>query len=319
MSSPEPLIHWPQPILELLGFVAAFLATGAIGFRFVVLRPWLRGPASGAEEILAHDAARRSALLGLIGSLAAMALFYVNLQGEAVEKNRSLGALLGSNGTPVALALGALTIVGFALAASRARFGWYLALVGVLVGGLRPALSAQWIRLINPVHVLAGGMWIGTLFHVVVAGILVTLRSGLSSEGRGVFVRELVRRFSPLALASAGLLATFGVITAWRHLKTLPALWTTPYGITLMLKLLLVACVLALGAFNFRRQRPILGTEAGARSLRRSASAELAVATMVLIVTSVLVSLPAPRKPKPRAPEHAASADLRPKLSLRRA
>jgi copper transport protein len=296
MSSPEPLIQWPQPILEFLGFIAAFLATGAIGFRFAVLRPWLHGTASGVDEVVvARGAERRSAILGLIGSLAAMALFYADLQSEAVEKNASLGALLGSNGTPVEFGLGLLTLVGFALATSRVRLGWYLALAGVIAGALHPALSGNWVRLINPVHVLAGGMWIGTLFHVVTAGIRPTLRSGLSPERRGAFVRELVRRFSPLALASAGVLATFGVITAWRHLKTLPALWTTPYGITLSLKLLLVACVLALGAFNFRRQRPILGTEAGATSLRRSASAELAVATMVLIVTSVLVSLPAPR------------------------
>jgi copper transport protein len=87
------------------------------------------------------------------------------------------------------------------------------------------------------------------------------------------------------------------VITAWRHLKTLSALWTTPYGITLIVKLCLVACVLALGAFNFRRQRPLLGTDAGAHSLRGSATAELAVATLVLVVTSLLVCMPSPKPP----------------------
>jgi len=305
MSSPEPLIHWPQPILELLGFIAAFLATGAIGFRFAVLWPWLRRPAApGSDEALARDAARRSAILGLVGTVVTLGLFFLDLRGESTERHVALATLLGSNA--LELGLGVLAILGFALAASRAGLGWYLALAGVILGGLRPALLGQWGRLINPVHVLAGGMWIGTLFHVVVAGIRLTLHSALSSERRGVFVRELVRRFSPLALASAGVLATFGVITAWKHLRTLSALWTTPYGVTLILKLLLVACVLALGAFNFRRQRPILGTEAGARSLRRSASAELAVATMVLIVTSILVSLPTPRKP--RGPSPAASA-----------
>jgi putative copper export protein len=58
-----------------------------------------------------------------------------------------------------------------------------------------------------------------------------------------------------------------------------------------------VACVLGLGAFNWRRQRPLLGTEAGARALRRSAAAELAVAMVVLLVTSVLVTLPSPKPP----------------------
>lgn len=315
MSSPEPLIHWPQPILELLGFIAAFLATGAIGFRFVVLRPWLRkGATTEGDGALARDAARLSAILGLMGTLAAMALFFVDLQSDAAENHAALATVLGSDsGNLLQLGLGVLASLGFALAAARVRFGWYLALVGVIVGGVQPALFGQWNRVINPVHMLAGGMWIGTLFHVVVSGIRLTLRSGLSSEGRGLFVRNLVRRFSPLAMGSAGVLATFGVITAWRHLKSIQALWTTPYGITLILKLLLVSCVLALGAFNFRRQRPILGTEAGARSLRRSASAELAVATMVLIVTSILVSLPAPRRPSHSAP--VASAATHPALS----
>ena len=40
----EPLIHWPDPVLELIGFLAVFCAAGAIGFRFAplagVLREW---------------------------------------------------------------------------------------------------------------------------------------------------------------------------------------------------------------------------------------------------------------------------------------
>lgn len=42
-------------------------------------------------------------------------------------------------------------------------------LVGVIVGALRAALAGRWLGLVNPVHALAGGMWIGTLFHVVVS------------------------------------------------------------------------------------------------------------------------------------------------------
>ena len=47
----------------------------------------------------------------------------------------------------------------------------------------------------------------------------------------------------------------FGVITAWRHLKYLSALWTTPYGYALLLKLALVAAVFSLGAWNWRRHQ----------------------------------------------------------------
>lgn len=40
--------------------------------------------------------------------------------------------------------------------------------------------------------------------------------------------------------------------------------------------------------------KPTLGTEAGARTLRRTATYEIGIATIVLIVTAVLVNLPAP-------------------------
>jgi putative copper export protein len=104
-----------------------------------------------------------------------------------------------------------------------------------------------------------------------------------------------VRAFSPLALCSAALLATMGVITAWRHLHRLDALWTTPYGYALIAKLCAVLGVLALGAYNWRRQSPRLGDEPGTRALGRSASTELIAALVVLILTAILVSLPSPK------------------------
>jgi len=110
-------------------------------------------------------------------------------------------------------------------------------------------------------------------------------------------VADLVNAFSPLALVSAAVLAAFGVITAWQHLHTLAALWTTPYGVTLVIKLLMVGIVLALGAWNWRRQRPLLGSESGAVKLRRTATSELIAAGVVLAITAILVSLPSPKPP----------------------
>ena len=65
----EPLITWPKPLEELIGFVALFLADGAIGFRFAAIRGGLRDAraTTGQDETrLVHDdAARRAALLGV--------------------------------------------------------------------------------------------------------------------------------------------------------------------------------------------------------------------------------------------------------------
>jgi putative copper export protein len=64
-----------------------------------------------------------------------------------------------------------------------------------------------------------------------------------------------------------------------------------------MRKLVVVGVVLGLGAWNWRRVRPSLGTEGGALKIRRSASTELAFAALVLLLTAILVSTPSPKLP----------------------
>ena len=190
--------------------------------------------------------------------------------------------------------LTALAAVGYLLAWRGRDAGWPLAAAGVLGSMLRNAVNGEWTQLINPLHILAGGLWIGTLFVLVAAGLTTVTRIEPSSERRGELAAAMVNAFSPLALAAGGAVVLFGLITAWRHLKYLSALWTTPYGYALLLKLALVAVVFSLGAWNWRRQRPRLGSESAATALRRSAWSELAAAGLVLLATAMLVSLPTP-------------------------
>jgi putative copper export protein len=142
---------------------------------------------------------------------------------------------------------------------------------------------------------LSGGLWIGTLFILLVAGFTTILQSDMPPMRRGTIAANMVHRFSPFALTAFATLALSGLITAWRHLKRIDALWTTAYGWTLVAKLCVVLVVVGLGAWNWRRQRPLLGTESAAAVLQRSAIAEVVAATVVLLITSVLVSLPSPR------------------------
>src|SRR4051812_27020313 len=47
----ESLIHWPEPIVEYVGFVAQFLAVGAVGFRYAAVRDRLTSDTrAGAGE-----------------------------------------------------------------------------------------------------------------------------------------------------------------------------------------------------------------------------------------------------------------------------
>ncbi len=298
MPQPEQLIHWPDPLFELVGFLASFLSSGAIGFRYGVLAR-LAPPPAGAlmadEQRLRADAIHRAALLGTIGILVSAALLGLQLPELAGRRHLTVLQLaLGNAMVGSQITLLAMAVVGFVLASVRWNPGWLLAAAGVLIGPIRAALFGQYERLLSPVHELAAGMWIGTLFMLVVVGMSATLRSTIPSARRGVVVADMVSRFSPLALASGAVLILFGLLTAWSHLKTLDALWTTPYGFALIAKLCVVGTVFGFGAFNWLRQRPRLGTEAGARAIRSSATGELLIAMVVLLITAVLVSLPTP-------------------------
>jgi copper transport protein len=292
----SPLIEWPEPILQLLEFVGAFLAIGPIGFRYAVLRGGPLGPNDPGERAVYAHALRRAAGIGLVGALLGLVDLGLAVPELAARRHLSVGATLAGNPLlTAAIVLAVLAALGFALAMGRSAAGWPLAAAGVIGGMLRNVATGDWTQLVNPLHVLAGGLWIGTLFVLVAAGLTAVLRDETSAERRGVLAARMVNAFSPLALVSGAVLVLFGVITAWRHLKYLSALWTTPYGYALLVKLCLVAVVFTLGAWNWRRQRPQLGSESAAIALRRSARTELVAAGLVLIVTAVLVSLPTPK------------------------
>ena len=292
----EPLIEWSEPVMELIGFIAIFLSAGAIGFRYSSLRGRVGRP--GADAATYDTAARRAALLGLLGALIAMVNSIRALPSMAARAHTTAGALLGSNfGAQAMIGLAALALLGFLLASARIRIGWPLAAIGVVVGTLRGAVSGQWSRLVNPIHELAAGLWIGTLFVMLVVGLALVLRSDTAAERRGPIAADMVNAFSPLALVCGALVVLFGLITAWKHLTPLSSLWTTPYGYALIAKLVVVAVVFGLGAWNWQRGRPTLGSEAGARGIKRSATGELLAAGVVLVITAILVSLPSPRRP----------------------
>ena len=205
----------------------------------------------------------------------------------AARSHTSLaGAIVSKAPTTIFFVALVFAVVGFLLVLSRVSAGWAIAALGVVVGPFTNLIFGDWNRSINSIHKFAGGLWIGTLFLLVVAGIALVRK--------GAIISEMVHAFSPLALTSFAVLAFTGVNTAWRHLKELSNLWTTPYGYALIAKVCVVLVVVALGAWNWRRQRPLLGTDEAAAVLRRSAIAELIAATVVLIITAVLVALPSP-------------------------
>ncbi|MGW0756206.1 copper resistance protein CopC [Streptomyces sp. NPDC002814] len=158
----------------------------------------------------------------------------------------------------------------------------------------------------SALHLLATAVWLGGL-----AALLITLRRGSSSTAT-------VARFSRLAFTSVTVLAVTGVYQSWRGLGSWSAFTDTSYGRTLIVKLVAVALLLAAAGFSRRWTTKALavGAETAVRErvpepvggppslpeppdstppaaedhrlLRRSVLAEVAVAAVVLLITTVL-------------------------------
>jgi putative copper export protein len=131
-------------------------------------------------------------------------------------------------------------------------------------------------------HIGGVGLWIGTLFVVLVF---------LRPAGHKAF-GEAVRAFSPLALGAVATLAATGLLTSIVYLESVSELWSGIYGRTLVLKMSLFAVVGGIGAYNWRRLKPVLDQLGSASRLTRTARVELLIAALTLVVTSALVGLP---------------------------
>lgn len=280
-------------IHEYVSFVGTFFIVGAAAFYFLLLRPSFARN-SDAMRVAGRSAAR----IGVVGALLRLLAIGMSVNTVMTDKQLSLAeALTRRPAMVVGEIVTLIAVIAFASAAAASRnaiAAWAVAAIATLVIALRGLITSDVGDLVNPIHVFAASMWIGTLFVMVVAGITTVLSGAFATSDRGPACATIVNRFSTLALWSAGVLVLTGVTTAYLHLRKFSALWTSVYGQTLLVKLCLVAVVFWLGGYNNWRMKPTLGTEDAARRLNRSATYEIAVAAVVLIVTAVLVNLPTP-------------------------
>lgn len=295
-----------------LTFVGLLGVIGVVAFRLLVLSFLERSRTLTNGTAVLGSASTRAVRIGL-GAVALLAVALVlrlyaqlyALHGPAgALYPEGIGTLLGGTTWGLGWWLQAAGIavagLGFVLVASRRRAGWVLAALGAIALAFTPALSGHaagvqdlaWLAILaDGLHVLGAGGWLGGLLVVMSAGLPVALRQ---DRDAGPAAAALINAFSPTALFFAGMVVATGVLSAWLHVGTVPALWTTGYGRTLLLKVGIFSLVLGTGAYNWLRVKPALGTPSAARRLRRSATIELAVALLVLAVTAVLVATPLP-------------------------
>jgi putative copper export protein len=291
-APPEHGFSFRDALFELIQFVGWFLSIGAIGFRFGVVRR-VRGISDDARRILAAD---NAAMLGMLGIILLFASYLGGPLVESMSANKAFVEALPKNRGPFELRMAMLgvALVGFLLVRGAATAGWALAAIGILIASLFPLYTGRGAGKVNAVHIAAASTWLGTLLVLSIVGIRGVIRRGASGTPRAELVCDLVNSFSPLALTAASIVALTGLTTAWMHLKRVSSLWTTSYGITLVIKLVFVLIVVVLGAWNWRRVRPALGEEGTEQTIRRSATMELTFGALVLLCTAVLVTLPSP-------------------------
>lgn len=290
---PPPGFSITEALFELIQFVGYFLAIGAIGFRFGIVRQ-LRGISDEAKRILRAD---NAALLGILGIVLLGLSYLGGPYLDSITSHKAFAESLPKNMAQFEfrMVMLAVALAGFVFVRASSSVGWNVAAIGILLAVLQPLYTSKLSGKVNAVHILAASTWLGTLLVLVLIGIRGVIKSVSTSVQRAQLVADLVNSFSPLALVAASIVAISGATTAWLHLKRISALWTTSYGIALVIKLLLVLTVALLGAWNWRRVRPSLGSEGTEHVIRKSATMELTFAALVLVATSVLVSLPSPR------------------------
>jgi putative copper export protein len=139
------------------------------------------------------------------------------------------------------------------------------------------------------VHVLAAGLWLGSL-----AIVLIVARPSATVTDTGERLAHAIDRFSPQAVVSVAALATSGIVAAWQHVNSLEALFT-PYGFVFIAKVVAFGAAALCGFYNWRVVRPTLASHPeGPAHLRSMATLELVFGLAALVLTSVLTSMPMP-------------------------
>ncbi len=294
-------------------FTALLAILGVVAFRFVVLPlVRVRAPADRSSALtqlaLPRGAVLGATAAGILGLSALARLFAQSYAlhgaGDVLSLSLIRGMLLQTvwGWAWLAQALGAAIAFMAFIRARRGNAGaWIVAAAAAGALAFTLALSGhavavqRWAPMAiaaDGLHVLGAGGWLGSLLAILVVGIPAAM--SLPQSERGPAVADVVNAFSPTALVFAGIAALTGVFAAWLHLGAIPALWTSAYGRTLLLKLGVLSIVALTGAYNWRRVRPALGEMAGAARLRKSATLELAVGVIVIAITAVLVATPPP-------------------------
>lgn len=280
-------------------------AAGALSAGSALLLVVLSFPSSVATVVRAQG--RLSALLTAIVLPLAIGLGGAEMQAgtaAALFSTRAwatgLGSTLGSSamiGVPGAL------LLWRAMRNDNPGVGWLLAGAALVIGsflvtGHAATAAPAWLMaFVVGVHLVAVAFWFAALLplrHAV---------NHLSASDAG----SLLDQFSARGVVAVACLAVSGAIVSYVQVQDVTALWTTDYGFRLLVKLALVAVVVALAVLNKQRLTGRLRAEAtgATAALSRTIRAEY---ILILVIMAVAVSLTLPSPPRALLAASAAGA-----------
>ncbi len=289
--------------IRWLGYLGVLGVFGAVAFMLLVLPATAAADPAWVESV--QEASWRARRWGVMAALMFLLAAVARLVAQGAAVAGPVGVDIGViNAIVLESAWGRAWLIqmvsgGLLLALLTAgerrwaRFGTLalLPLLAASMGAAGHALSAPWPPAVvvsaHAVHLMGAGVWLGSLFMLLVAGLPAARSSGSGTSAR---MTTMVSVFSPLGLACGALVVMTGVVSAAAHLGSIRAIWATDYGRVLILKLGIVAVVAGLGGYNWLRMRPGLASSREGKPLRVAGGFELAFAVLVLLVTAVLVA-----------------------------
>jgi copper transport protein len=325
-----------QSLARWFSYLAMMTLFGGFVFLLFVLKPALapnliigeKVPAFGQSVKKFTGLTRLSLLIIIVSAFASLVLQTSSLLdlsvAEALAPANLVRVLTGTGyGTPWFLQI-ALTLAIFAITFFFARrqngdpvkdfsrggqallwtgliLSAFLLLTLSLTGHARAAQEEYKFAVFSDwLHLAAAGVWVGGIFQLALT--LPKSVSGLPDLTRLAVLSRVISRFSGLAVGCTILLALTGIYNSWIHLLGIRDLYNTPYGIILLVKIILFLLMLPLGGFNRFFIRPRVeklvgdsnsdGLSGAEKDFRFVLYLETAFAATVLLLAAILAFLP---------------------------
>ena len=287
---------------RFLHFAAAALLFGLLAFPVYAPVP---GEAGRMAARTAIRVVRALAALSLLTAVLALAAAVVNMTGDAAALLDPAGLWDIVRTTGFGQTWGARLVLGLAITALACRRRPDDALLTVLAalflisiaysGHSRMQQGALgWAHIFaDALHLMAAGAWLGGLLA------LVLLVPRLARLGRAAAAATVLQQFSGMGYFAVAALILTGLFKSWLLVGKVSALVSTPYGWTLVVKLLLFAGMGALALSNRLWITPALAARPADPGLwlgrlRRQAMLELGLGVLVLAAVGLMGAMEPP-------------------------